>query len=280
VPTPRKISQIKPLLTNLAQTSHYQVNFGGLSGGLRSYLFYRGIDPIFIGESVGLLCSSASLPGSSFATTDIVGNFPGVTEKFAHTRAFTQIDLEFYVDKDYRALKFLEHWMEYISGASTASPYNKGYFFRMQYPENYKTDQTKIVKFERDYNRTLEYTFYGLFPLALNSIVVTYNTSEILKTTVSFNYDRYVCGRTLSVDVFKGTDNNRDGVSQQNIYTNSSNTPLIYRTGASLGNESGVRATITPPGSVIPTIVDPYSYSTNNSASTGKSIDIGTRRVF
>ena len=30
---------------------------------------------------------------------------------------FTQINFEFYVDNDYKSLKFFEHWMEYISGA-------------------------------------------------------------------------------------------------------------------------------------------------------------------
>ena len=140
MPTPRKISQFKPLITNLAQTSHYQVVFGGLPIGLRSHLAYRGIDARFIGESIGLLCNSASLPGSSFSTTDIVGNYMGVAEKMAHTRQFTQIDLEFYVDSGYKALKFLEHWMEYISGGSQASPYSEGYYFRMRYPEQYKTN--------------------------------------------------------------------------------------------------------------------------------------------
>ncbi len=130
-PRPRKISEFKPLFTNLAQTSHYQIIFGGLSGQLRSYLLRRGIDYRFIGDSVGLLCNSASLPGSSFATADIVGNYTGVAEKMAHTRTFTQIDFEFYVDNSYKTLKFLEHWMEFISSGSRESPYKEGYHFRM-----------------------------------------------------------------------------------------------------------------------------------------------------
>lgn len=279
-PIPRRISQFKPLITDLAQTSHYQVIFGFLPYPLRNHLLARGIESRFVGESVGLLCSSASLPGSTFGTTDIVGNFTGVSEKFAHTRIFTQIDLEFYVDNQYRTLKFLEHWMEFISSGSNVSPYEDGYFFKMRYPQDYKTNQVKIVKFERDYRRSLEYTFYGLFPLTLNSTAVSYNNSEILKATASFSYERYVCGRTLSVDVYTGQDNNKDGVSYLNSY---SRTPLIPRTGQSLGNESGVRMTYTPPGSVIPQVVDPYS----RSGLLGQNLDpsyssgdvIGTRRT-
>ena len=37
---------------------------------------------------------------TNFATANITGNFMGVTEKFAHTRQYSQIGLEFYVDKN------------------------------------------------------------------------------------------------------------------------------------------------------------------------------------
>lgn len=201
---PRKISEIKPIFTNLAQTSHYQVFFGGLSIPLRTQLLFKGIDSRFIGETVGLLCDSAVLPGSSFATADVVGNYMGVSEKIAHTRTFTQIDLSFYVDNEYRTLKFLEHWMEFIANGSGVSPTNDSYFFRMKYPSDYKTNQTKIIKFDRDYNAELEYTFFGLFPLALNSTSVSYESSSILKATASFSFERYVCGKVLSFDIFKG----------------------------------------------------------------------------
>lgn len=215
MPRPRKISDFKPLLTNLAQTSHYQVIFGGLPAGLLDHLLYRGIDLRFIGESAGLLCSSAVLPGSSFATTDIVGNFTGVTEKMVHTRQFTQIDLEFYVDSGYRSLKFLEHWMEYIASGSGVSPYQPGYFFRMRYPDQYKTNQTRIIKFDRDYKREIEYVFYGLFPIALNSVSVNYGTSDILKATASFNFERYVSGKAYSFDIYNDIDNNKNEVKDK-----------------------------------------------------------------
>ena len=148
---PRRISDIKPLFSNLAQTSHYQVIFGGLSPDLQSFLFSKGVDPLFIADSVGLLCSNASLPGSTHDTAQINGNYTGVIEKFAHTRIFTEIQLDFLVDKDYKVLKFLEYWIEFISSGSNADKSKAGYFFRMKYPYpdkklrgGYKCDQTKI----------------------------------------------------------------------------------------------------------------------------------------
>ena len=103
--SPKKISEFKPILTNVAQTSHYQVFFDGLSPSLFSFLGSKNVDRRFITDNSGLLCSSASIPGSALATSDIFGNFTGVQEKFAHTRIFSEISLEFYVDKDYKMIK-------------------------------------------------------------------------------------------------------------------------------------------------------------------------------
>ena len=213
-PIPKKISQIKPVIGQVALTSHYMVQFGGLAETLRKYLGERGIDSRYITETIGLLCSRAILPGSGFATADVTGNFMGVSEKFAHTRIFTPMTMEFYVDNSYRSLKFIEHWMEFIAsgtefgdGVSNLTP---GYYFRMNYPRQYKCDQTIITKFEKDYKRYVEYRFYGLYPLSLDSTTVSYEGSQILKATATFQYDRYVSGLSSSLANFLESTGNRN----------------------------------------------------------------------
>lgn len=203
MPKSRKISEFAPRLTNLAQTSHYQLIFGGLSTLLNGYLKRRGVDERFISDTAGLLCNSASLPGTGFATADIIGNFQGVSEKMAHSRMFNQIELEFYVDNEYKSMRFLEHWMEFIAAGSTEPSLRDGYYFRMSYPDDYKSNQTKIIKFDRDYKNEIEYTFYGLFPIALNSTRVSYNNSDILKASAIFNFDRYIYGDVSSASTYR-----------------------------------------------------------------------------
>jgi len=117
-PFPKKISQIKPTLSNLSVSSHFAVTFAGLSGGLMTHLKTKGILDRYIADDLSLLCYRASLPGSAHATTNIIGNYQGLAEKMAHTRTFTQMSMEFYVDNKYRSLKFLEHWLEFMSGGS------------------------------------------------------------------------------------------------------------------------------------------------------------------
>ena len=203
-PFPKKISQIKPTLSNVVTTSHFAVTFGGFSPELRSYFKLKGIDSRYTADNLSLLCCRASLPGSSHATADIIGNYTGVAEKFAHTRTFVQMSMDFYVDDDYKSMKFLEHWMEFMSNGSTvgdgADPLRDGYYYRMRYPNQYKCSETRIVKFERDYKNYLEYRFIGMFPLSLDATTVSYEGSRLLKATATFNYDRHIAGRSRSID--------------------------------------------------------------------------------
>ena len=205
---PRKIADIKPILTNVAQTSHYQVFFDGLSPDLFSFLGTKGVNKRFITENAGLLCNQASIPGSSLATEQVNGNFIGVTETFAYARIFPQLSLQFYVDKDYKMTKLFEHWIEYITSGSEknqTSSFNKtdlGYFYRMRYPRGnsgYKCDKTKIVKFNIDYRTEIEYTFFGMFPVIVNSTPVQYGSSTVLQASVTFNYERYIAGKETSL---------------------------------------------------------------------------------
>lgn len=226
---PRRISDIKPLLTNLAQTSHYEIQFGSLpSRELKEYLNRRGIDDRFIAESAGLLCYDAVLPTTSFGSVTIDGNYTGIQEKFAHTRLYDNITLNFYVDRDYKMLNFLEYWMEFIASGSfnnigitgENAPINQNedaFFIRMQYPSYYKANSVKIIKFDRDYQREIEYNFRGLFPINVSSIPVTYANSDALKVSATFQYDRYIAGKTNKLNQVVSRDsNNLDPKQSQN----------------------------------------------------------------
>lgn len=245
---PRRISDIKPLFTNLAQTSHYEVKFGAMPPELQSYLLRKGINTRFVAEDAGLLCYSAILPTTSLMTADISGNFTGITEHFAHTRQYDSISLDFYVDKNYQTLKFLECWMEFIASGST-NPQGLGgenipigvggdnYFIRMQYPEYYKANSVKIIKFDRDYNKEIEYNFRGLFPSAISSLQVGYTQSDTLKMSATFTYDRYIAGRASSLDIFQGIDNNKESTQTTQLPQQISQTPnplLIPRSPGSI----------------------------------------------
>ena len=65
----------------------------------------------------------------------------------------------------------------------------------MNYVDDYACSGMKITKFESDtYTKTgnsLTYNFIKAFPIAINSMPVSYDSSQLLKCTVSMTYIRY-----------------------------------------------------------------------------------------
>lgn len=202
------MNDLKNYVGRLAQTNYYQVHFSDpkdkLKNHLEKYADFNG-DTTWVSRNVGLLCADASLPTSSFATSEVKDNFMGVTQEFAHTRLYTDIDFTFYVDNDYKMLRFFEGWMDFISGTSEVSQNislgGGNYYRRMNYPNDYKVSEMYITKFERDYGvrdtSILEYTFINAFPKGITSIPVAYGPADLLKVSVSFNYDRYIVKKTI-----------------------------------------------------------------------------------
>ena len=241
-PRPRGISDILPKLQNVAQTSKFLVKFVLPRGECRSYLRKKGINDRFISDDVGLLCSDAVLPGSAMATVNTAGDYQGVIERFAHTRNFTEVNFDFYVDTDYKSLRFLEHWMEFISSGSGVDPSGDTYYFKMRYPDEYKSNDTRIVKFEKNHFQFLEYRFVGLFPKAINSTRVSYQNSQVLKATATFSFDRYICGESSSLARSLGIDLNNNATlsatARNNAYRNNT-TELnrVLNNGLSLLND-------------------------------------------
>lgn len=201
------MSRAKELVGNLAQTNHYLVNIP-LTKQLQQHFEINYIDTFnmssFVKNKLGFLCSEATLPVSSYATAEVKDNYIGITQEFAHTRLYTDMDLTFYVDVDYSILRFFEGWMDYISGGNVgdepaaATDLSTNIYRRFNFPDYYKVQNMTITKFERDYNKILEYKFVNAFPKGLTSIPVSYGPADLLKVSVSFNYDRYVVRRDIS----------------------------------------------------------------------------------
>lgn len=161
-------------------------------------------------ELLQLSCSEASLPGSSLATNEINNDYTGVTERHAYRRLYDdRSDFTFYVDSGYRIIDFFENWISYVVNENDLRAQGtRTYNYRVNFPRGngtpgsgYQTDELYITKFEKDHTRNdkgrpLVYKFIGAYPISINSMPVSYDSSQLLKCTVSFTYSRYVISRT------------------------------------------------------------------------------------
>ena len=186
-----RVSDIKANLLRPATTSHFEVEIP-IIGALSKW---EGVGKQ---DKINLMCSEASLPGSSLATFETNNDRTGVTERFVHRRIFDErIDFTFYVDAGlYQPIKFFEQWIDFITGAATEGVNqlnNADYHYRMKYPNDYTAGVgLKITKFERDHLNPLTYEFIRSYPLSITSMPVSYDGSSLLKCSVSMTYVRYI----------------------------------------------------------------------------------------
>ena len=197
----KSMSQIKTNLLRPALTSHYGVTIG-IPAVLRPILsgFMRNGQ-----EQLNLSCSEAVLPGSNLAIMEINDNFTGVTERHAYRRVFDdRVNFTFYVNaENYLPIRFFDAWKSYVMNegqtAANYTPKNKNYSYRVNYPDGdkgYTATGLTITKFERDYRGSLTYEFIKSYPISISAMPVSYDTSGLLKCTVSMTYLRYIVAQT------------------------------------------------------------------------------------
>ena len=197
---PKTTDDLIANFARVAQTSHYKVRFEGIEalGQLSTYLRQRGVTTDFIKRDLGEYCRAAVIPGTNITSYAAIDQFPGVTEKFAYRRPFPNIAMRFYVDYEYKVQKFFELWQEFIlSGSNTADGVDfdqKNYYYRVKYPDTYKCNRLRLIKYDRDHNNGIEYNFLGAYPKNITSTQVSYDQSRVLELNVQFEYDRYIFG--------------------------------------------------------------------------------------
>lgn len=209
----------RDIFGNLSVTSQFKVSLHlntsqGEDANLLGWLSASGITlDTYSNAYYDFFCAEASLPGATFDMAEEMGSRQGIIERFPTRRIYPDFTMTFYVDNDYRIIRLFEEWMNYINpihsdtGLVNASPRGQGNakdssnYFRFRYPEKYKRI-ISITKFERNFRvgntatvgfpPSLTYRMIDAFPTNITAIPVSYEGSTITKSTVSFNYSRYV----------------------------------------------------------------------------------------
>jgi hypothetical protein len=208
-PKIRTVTDIKSNLLSPALTSHYECYFH-IPQLVDTFINQGGVTEASKIDLLTLSCSEASLPGSNLATHELNNDFTGVTQRHAYRRLYDdRADFTFYVNDRYSQILIFERWMQFISGEYYTGSPDLNNSYRIKYPSQYKTT-IYLTKFERtakaktgkgkenesngsSYSgRSLYYNFFNAFPISISSMPVSYDSSSLLKCTVSFTYDRYI----------------------------------------------------------------------------------------
>ena len=233
MPSPKSIQQIKTALLHPATTSHFEVKIP-FPAGLPAGNSYWTDNLVRLNQDrLNLMCAEASLPGSNLATLELTSDHTGVTERHAYRRVYDdRIDLTFYVDaENYLPIRFFEAWIKYIADESkkdegvNGAPVRRtsldapNYFYRFKYRDQYVAKQgLEVTKFERssyassgkyDFRtkaNNMTYKFVNAYPISLSSMPVSYDSSSLLKCTVSMTYIRYYIDKTVLASTTKDSN--------------------------------------------------------------------------
>jgi hypothetical protein len=195
-PRIRKILDIKRIIMQPALTSHYEVYIKPPPAAEST--INQNIFPGEMTDILTLSCSDASLPGSTLTTHELNNDYTGVTQRHAYRRIYDdRADFTFYVNQSYDQIRYFEAWLRYIVGEQVGGAEDIHNFYRVRYPQYYKSPFISITKFERNYgtregSKTMKYNFINAFPVSINSMPVSYESSQLLKVTVGFSFDRYI----------------------------------------------------------------------------------------
>lgn len=217
----------RDIFGNLSLTSQFKVslhltNTDAGESGLMKWLSDSGVinNPGVKGNRTNpfiydFYCAEAVIPGVQFDVTEEMGSRQGTIERFPTRRIFPEFTMTFYVDNQYNLIRLFEEWMNYINplyggtgklpaderGQGDGNGKDKTNFFRFRYPDEYKRILS-ITKFERNFDSNdkknikfpphLTYRMLEAFPTNITAMPLTYEGSQITKTTVTFQYTRYV----------------------------------------------------------------------------------------
>lgn len=183
-----------------------QVGSGLANAFEEADLYNTSNDGYRLEEKMSLLCSDATLPGSTFNTVEVKGNRQGIIERVAQYKIFPNVDFSFMVDSGHSVIRLFETWMGFISplNGDVDSPTS---YYKFRYPDEYVLD-FYIVKFEKnesafDAEESEEggvafqqstktvYKFKRAYPTNMASIPLSYEGSSLIKSGITFQYDRY-----------------------------------------------------------------------------------------
>tara|TARA_X000000950_G_scaffold183360_1_gene222152 strand:- start:2993 stop:3769 length:777 start_codon:yes stop_codon:yes gene_type:complete len=166
-------------------------------------------------EKISLLCTDATLPGATYNTFQVKGNRQGVVEQYPNYKIYPPVDFSFMVDNNHSVLRLFDTWMNFISPLNGDED-DINSFYRFRYPEEYTID-FYIVKFEKEegawkgkkslpdpnipinattanafyQSKKTVYKFKRAYPKNMASIPLSYDGSTLIKSSVTFQYDRF-----------------------------------------------------------------------------------------
>ena len=132
-------------------------------------------------EFLTFRCESADLPGKTFSTDNRKTYV--ITTKHPNGMTFTDLNLTFICSSNMKEREFFDKWMEIIVGNGS---------LKSNYYDDFVSENLTVNLYKgQGKEKSCRFTFHKVYPLAISSQNVSWATSDVLKLTVNFSYEKW-----------------------------------------------------------------------------------------
>lgn len=160
---------------NLARQNRFTVSIASPTGSTTNNL-------------VELFCEQAVLPSLSFSSQPV--RTYGEQREVVYDRNFESVQLTFLVDRQMQVKEYFDMWTDQI-----VNPYSRlvGFY------ESYVRDISIIVQDTKD-NDTYIAVLREAYPKTVSAVQLDYNSKDVMKLQVTFNYRYHINNKLVSPD--------------------------------------------------------------------------------
>lgn len=194
---PFNIAEFKSIVeeSGILQDNKYDVLFNAPPGLIGSNLNADNLTSLStLNQDLYYRCVNATLPGLILRTADVNRFGSGVLEKMPFSGSYTDVDLQFIVDKRGNAYKFWYAWLNYIFAMNGEESNqiiiqnSSRKFYTTQYKDNYSTDFF-ITIYDNEGRAAFQYKLYKAFPIFLSDTALSWNNKNqylVMSTRITF----------------------------------------------------------------------------------------------
>lgn len=166
------------------------------------------------GLKLSFLADEINIPGFSIATGDLKGAIPGINARYAHTKAYNELNITFMLDMDHTPYKFMQRWSDFMFENRSINNNNINVFKIPRYYDEYCLDVIieKIEpnapwdpKYRADnslnsrstHNSVTKVKIVKAFPYTMSNISFSNGPNQPVKFQTSFYYEHMVDLETI-----------------------------------------------------------------------------------
>jgi hypothetical protein len=169
-------------------------------------------------ENLSFLCHSAVLPGIDLGVRTVRPDNLGTAQRRPNGVVdYNVIPLSFYVDEDFKVMKFFHKWMQGIVNYDASRGKFNSDNDRLPFEVSYKDDYVSTIMIDvysgNSFEKKYSYKLNNAFPVSMNDVSLDWgNGAEVMKLGIGFSYDQLQASSSGFAGISENDNSNPFGI--------------------------------------------------------------------